>query len=141
MRYHKLTTKLSRLHESHDPFVIAKNKGIEVIEENLGNAIYGYYNRHFNIRMIHINQNMSDSMKKFTCAHELGHAILHPKETTPALSPKTMVANLKIEREANEFATNLLIDGTHKMYEVLSTYDILDYYGIPYEMERFIREV
>ena len=48
-------------------------------------------------------------MKKFTCAHELGHAVLHPDASTPFLKAKTFLSIDKMEIEANTFAVNLLI--------------------------------
>ena len=48
-------------------------------------------------------------MKTFTCAHELGHAILHPNASTPFLRANTLYSIDKLEQEANSFATNLLI--------------------------------
>lgn len=48
-------------------------------------------------------------MKRFTCAHELGHAILHPDASTPFLRSKTLLSVDKMEIEANTFAVELLI--------------------------------
>ena len=48
-------------------------------------------------------------MQRFTCAHELGHAILHPNASTPFLRSKTLFSVDKLEIEANTFATTLLI--------------------------------
>ena len=48
-------------------------------------------------------------MQSFTCAHELGHAILHPNASTPFLRSNTLLSVDKLEQEANLFATILLI--------------------------------
>lgn len=130
--------KLIRIHETHDPYKIAEEKGILIIEEDLGKEIFGYYNKLYNIRMIHINQFLSPALKRFTCGHELGHCVLHPKEATPALSTTTIVSKLRTEREANEFATLLLMDGSHAEYHIDTKQAVLNYYGLPKEMERFI---
>ena len=42
-------------------------------------------------------------------AHELGHAILHPKENCYFIRNKTLLLNSKTELEANKFAMELLI--------------------------------
>lgn len=129
---------LIKVHETNDPYRIAKEKNIIVLHENLG-SIFGYYNIVSRTQMIHINGNMNEQNQLFTCAHELGHAILHPRENTPQLSKVTMRSELFIEREANEFATKLIISNSkNEDYDFISRYDVLDYYGIPYEMERFI---
>ena len=98
----------------------------------------GYYTRVKRIKLIVLNRNLSSHKRRFTCAHELGHALLHPDEKTPKLSRLSLTSKLKIEREANEFATNLLIDGSHEEYSIETVDGVLDYYGIPKEMGRFI---
>ena len=42
-------------------------------------------------------------------AHELGHAVLHPKENCAFMSRHTLLLTSKIERQANLFAAYLLI--------------------------------
>ena len=61
------------------------------------------------MKQIHINQNLNECDAKFTCAHELGHAILHPNASTPFLRSKTFLSVDKLEIEANTFAVDLLI--------------------------------
>lgn len=61
------------------------------------------------MKQIHINQNLNEKEAEFTCAHELGHAILHPNASTPFLRSKTFISVDKLEIEANNFAVNLLI--------------------------------
>lgn len=61
------------------------------------------------MKQIHINQNLTQHEAEFTCAHELGHAVLHPNASTPFLRSKTLLSVDKLEIEANEFAINLLI--------------------------------
>ena len=45
----------------------------------------------------------------FTCAHELGHALLHPNSNTKFLRHNTLLSIDKLEREANCFAIELLV--------------------------------
>lgn len=133
----KKINNLVRIHETRNPFRIAKERGILVIFEDLG-EIYGYYSKLSRIQIIHINNRLSDDYKLATCAHELGHSICHPNENTPFLSKTTIVSELKIEKEANYFATKLIIDGTHNDIGLISKFDILDYYGLPESFERFV---
>jgi len=104
----KKINKLKRWHDTNNPFAIATALGIEVIFEELG-TINGYYNRLLRMKQIHINHNVEKHMQKFTCAHELGHAILHPNANTPFLRNNTLLSVDKLEIEANEFAMELLI--------------------------------
>jgi len=132
----KTIGELIKHHATRDPFLIAKEKGIVIIQEELGN-IFGYYNKVCRIPFIHINCNLSYSEQLFTCGHELGHAIFHKNENTPKLSLETLCSEVTIEAEANYFATKLAIDGSHDEY-IQTKYELLQYYGLPYEMERFL---
>ena len=124
-------------HETRDPYKIAKNIGIFVIEQDLG-EVYGYYNHYKRIKFLHINSRLNKADRLVTCSHELGHAICHPSENTPALTQSNLISEYKIEKEANYFATKLLIDGSHVDDCVDGKYDILKYYGLPKYFDRFL---
>lgn len=100
--------RLTKKYNTSDPFELADALNISVYFEVLG-TINGYYNKPLRMKQIHINQNLNECYAKFTCAHELGHAILHPNASTPFLRSKTFLSVDKLEIEANEFAVNLLI--------------------------------
>lgn len=129
--------KLVKLYQTRNPFRIAKELKILVLEENL-EEIYGYYSMFNQIKIIHINSEMSEIEKYVTCGHELGHCILHPKENTPMLSKAALTSELKIEKEANYFATNLIVDPSIDDFELMSNYEKLYYFGLPDEFERFL---
>lgn len=125
--------RLVRSHETNNPYRIAKEKGIVIIEAPLG-EINGFYHRSNNIRIIYLNRDLSEDKKRFTCAHELGHAILHP--ALPSLSLSVSTYTIKRESEANEFATKLLTFGADEQYESKS--QVLQCYGIHEDMERYL---
>lgn len=104
----KVISNLIKEHKTRNPFEIADNLGIIVLFEPLG-SINGYYNTAFRQKFIHINQDLPDNRRIFTAAHELGHAILHPKSNTPFMKEMTYLSVDKLEIEANKFAVNLLI--------------------------------
>ena len=104
----EVATRLMVKYGTSDPFVIAQQKDISVIYEELGSAL-GYYNRYKRIQFIHINNNASESFQKFICAHELGHAILHSDANTPFMKKNTFFSIDRIEIEANTFAVELLL--------------------------------
>lgn len=104
----KIINRLVKQHKTRNPIEIAENLGIIILYENLG-SINGYYNTAFRQKFIHINENLPDCKKYFTAAHELGHALLHPKVNTPFLRENTLFSVNKLEIEANKFAVNLLI--------------------------------
>ncbi len=94
--------------QTGDPFSIARALGMLIYFEPLG-EVGGYYNTAYRQRFIHINEELSEARQRFTCAHELGHALLHPKENTPFLRGSTYFSVDRLEREANLFAVCLLI--------------------------------
>lgn len=94
---------LKKKYHSSNPFDLADMLGIIVIKEDLG-AIDGYYNKQLRQKQIHINCNLSENDMLFTCAHELGHALLHPNSNTKFLYENTFLSVDKLEQEANRFA-------------------------------------
>ena len=99
---------LKKKYKTSNPFEIAKYMNIYVLYEDLG-EMYGYYNNPLRMKQIHINSNLSDHLQNLTCAHELGHAVLHPKANTPFLKKNTFISVDKMEIQANKFAMELLI--------------------------------
>lgn len=95
-------------YDTSNPFDLAACLGIKVIFEDLG-TINGYYNKQLRMKQIHINQNLPEHIQKLTCAHELGHALIHPNANTPFLRNSTFYSVDKLEIEANAFAAELLI--------------------------------
>jgi Zn-dependent peptidase ImmA (M78 family) len=125
-------------HKTNDPFELAFILKISVIPWNLHNEINGFYKYDKRNKYIFINNNLCLEMQRFVCAHELGHAVLHPRSNTPFMRQNTLFSIDKIEVEANSFATNLLLS-KEKYEDYENKFDILRENGIPYEMERFIR--
>lgn len=132
----KEISQLIEKYGTNDPFKIAKQLGIVLFFEQLGN-VYGYYNKKHRIQMIHINNTLTDIKQRFVCAHELGHVILHQDINTAFLKAHTYFSINKIEVQANMFATNLLLYGVDIPSNICIT-DFLISLGIPPEMARFI---
>ncbi|MBU5469165.1 ImmA/IrrE family metallo-endopeptidase [Falcatimonas sp. MSJ-15] len=107
-RIHNYVVKLCKLYGTTNPFEIAKQKNILILKENLG-TINGYYNMPLRQKQIHLNENLNEFEMRFTCAHELGHALLHPKANTPFLISSTYLSVNKLEIEANSFAIEMLL--------------------------------
>ncbi len=98
------------------PFEIAENKGIVIQMEPLG-TIRGYYSKALRTKFIHINCDLDEYQQKFTCAHELGHALLHPDLSTPFLRESTLFSVDKLEVEANRFAACLCYPADYLIQE------------------------
>lgn len=131
----KLNREIKK-YKTNNPFEIADNKNIIINYLPLGNTL-GFYMKDSRQKIITLNADNDEYLMDFVCAHELGHAILHPDENTPFLHKNTLLSKDKIERQANYFATNLILYQTDlSIYE--TKYDVLRDYGIPYEMDSYI---
>lgn len=100
--------RLIKKYKTNDPFEIAAAKHIRIFTEPLG-SINGYYNKFVREKMIHINCDLKDYRKVFTCAHELGHAVFHPDANTPFLRDNTLLSINRLEIEANTFSVFMTI--------------------------------
>ena len=118
MNIRKEVSYLKRYYKTSDPFDVIKSKSILLVYEDLG-CIRGYYNLILRQKQIHINCNLSEMQKKFTGAHELGHAVMHPKSCTPFLLENTYQSVDKLEIQANKFAVEFLIED-QDLYEAQS---------------------
>ena len=127
----KVTPKqLISKYKTNNSQEIAQELGIIVLFEELGD-INGYYNTAFRQKLIHININLPKYKQQFTIAHELGHALLHPKANTPFLREKTLFSINKLEIEANKFAVDLLItDEAIAEVKHLTLDQMANYFGI-----------
>ena len=127
----KVTPKqLISKYKTNNPQEIAQELGIIILFEPLG-EINGYYNTAFRQKFIHINNTLVESKQKFTIAHELGHALLHPKANTPFLRDNTLFSINKLEIEANKFAVDSLItDEAIDEVKHLTLDQMANYFGI-----------
>lgn len=109
-KIHRLIRYYVRMVGSRDPVAIAKFAGIGIATMPLSN-VAGYYTLVQRKRWICINEDIpSDSpLFKVVVAHELGHALLHRKENCAFIKKHTLLLTSGIEREANQFAAELLI--------------------------------
>ncbi|OLN21615.1 hypothetical protein BTO30_14130 [Domibacillus antri] len=121
---------------TNDPFEIADRNNILLSYEPLG-RILGYYNMYKRVKFIHINHQLNEIGQRFVCAHELGHAVLHPKANTPFLKRNTLFSVERMEVEANTFAVELLLPD-EKIIEYSDSnytlYQIGEMHGIPREI-------
>lgn len=105
----EIVERLVEKHSTNDPFEIAKDKNIYVIEKDLHEEIFGFYKYIRRNKFIYLNSNLNERDKIFTLSHELGHSEIHPNLSTPFLKRKTLFSIDRIENEANRFAVELLL--------------------------------
>jgi Zn-dependent peptidase ImmA (M78 family) len=137
MQIKALVNSLCEKCGSRSPFEIANQKSIIVLHERLG-SVQGYYNRCCRQKFIHINSDIPDYRSKVVCAHELGHAILHPQANTPFLRNYTWYSIGKYEREANQFAAELICsDEELSEYRGCSISELSCAFGIDEELIKY----
>lgn len=109
---------------TRDPFKLATDLNIEVQIGNIGSrsGCYMYLKKS---KCIWLNENLDPHEMEFVMAHELGHAIMHPRENCYFIKHKTFLLNSKNEIEANKFAIEFLIsDDDIREYLVERQYSI-----------------
>ncbi|MGL5123736.1 MAG: ImmA/IrrE family metallo-endopeptidase [Fusobacteriaceae bacterium] len=94
---------------TRDPFRLCKHLKIAITYKELGN-VRGYYTRCLKKKNIVLNENLDELSMRVVLAHELGHAILHKKEINLMKESFMFPKNSVVEKEANKFASELLID-------------------------------
>jgi Zn-dependent peptidase ImmA (M78 family) len=86
---------------------------IRIEYEDMDRELSGYIEKRITGWVIGVNKYHSDRRRRFTLAHELGHFLLHKDKIDAGRKTESMLFrdedSSPIEREANEFASDLLI--------------------------------
>lgn len=133
----KKAASLIRRFHTNDPFTLADALGIHILYSDLGGT-WGCCTTYKRIKFIHINTEISEEKQRFTCAHELGHAVLHPGMSLPYLKAHTLFSPAVYERQANTFAVELLLpDALLQEYPECTLDRLAKFAGLPPGMEIF----
>lgn len=126
-RIFRIPARLIERHNTRDPFQLARLLGYYVKFINTKKQ-KGFCKIYLNNYFIFINSNMSPQMQRMTCAHELGHLLLHKE----ALTKRDYLVEMEIfditdvrELEANQFAANILIDDEELLDLLKEGYDVV----------------
>lgn len=129
----EMVENLCRQYGTRNPFQLAADTGTILLLEDLGSTL-GYYSHCYQDKFIHVNSRLSEQQQAITCAHELGHSVLHPEISTPYLRASTLFSVDKLELQANRFMVQLLVsDDDLQLFfsDGLGSYQIADIYGVP----------
>ncbi|MBD2861638.1 ImmA/IrrE family metallo-endopeptidase [Paenibacillus oceani] len=132
MTIKEIVDKLIRKYGTRDPIKIAAMMGILIQFRNL-KGVLGYYQTYRRIPVIHVAMGLPETLIAFIVAHELAHRILHPNVNVPFLRANTFHSIDKIERQANQFAVDLLIPD-ELLLEGMSIYEAAEACGVPGEV-------
>jgi Zn-dependent peptidase ImmA (M78 family) len=137
MRIKNIVESICKKYMTRNPYELAACESIKVIELPLG-GIKGYYSTCYRQRIIHINSDIPENDRWHTCAHELGHGILHPNSNTPFLRANTLFPIGRFEKEAEHFAIDLLYsDEDMREYLQYSTPQIAECLNIPVSLVEY----
>lgn len=102
--------KLVQKHKTKDVYELVDKMNIDLHHVSLDPSVNGFYQYFKRNKIIYLNNDLDYFMKRHVLAHELGHAVLHPKSNSTYLECSTFYSTNKLEVEANTFAAELLID-------------------------------
>ena len=114
-----LVNKLCAEYNTCNPYDLAEKLGFLVREDELGEN-KGYCMQVFGTVHIVINHSLQDYEKMFTCAHELGHALIHEDLNIVSLRSCTYYSGSRFEREADFFAIRFLMQNIDNAYDLSS---------------------
>ncbi len=111
---------------TRNPYDLADYLGIRVKKVDNLNKILGFYHLVLDIPYIFLNSKLSHEQIQMVLSHEIGHHLLHRQTFDREIQIETQFfSNLKMEREANEFAAHLLVHD-NAIREVFAGKSILD---------------
>ncbi|WP_312694068.1 ImmA/IrrE family metallo-endopeptidase [Caproiciproducens sp.] len=102
-----LVDKLIKKYKTNNPFELCDALDYIVLQVPL-TGVRGFYQYYKSNNLVYINLDLPDQVKKFVCAHEIGHALMHRNTNTIYLDTRTFLKTSVYERQANQFAINLL---------------------------------
>ncbi len=103
---HKLTAQ----YQTREPFELCEKMDILTYFAPLPASIRGFYFSTGGRQMICVGDELPTRQQKIVCAHELGHAILHPALDMVFMKAETQLAVEKYEKEADYFCVSLLLN-------------------------------
>ncbi|NOW85585.1 Zn-dependent peptidase ImmA (M78 family) [Clostridium beijerinckii] len=101
--------QLKMKYHTKNPIELCEILRIKILYENLGKNINGFYQAAPRNKIIHININLDEYSRYFTCSHELGHALFHSKLNILFLEKNTYIVKNKYENEADYFSADLYL--------------------------------
>ena len=85
MNPREVAIEIAARYNTNNPFDIARERNIGILYEPMKTTL-GFYVRYRRFQNIILNDELSEGMQRFVCAHELGHSILHADLNVPKLT-------------------------------------------------------
>ncbi len=117
MKEKELAERLIATWHTNDPFELCGALDILVVHVPLAPEIRGFCQYALNTHIIYLNQSLDPPRRRFVCAHELGHVLLHPRDNRIFLDTATYQLTARLEQAANRFACHLLYPADSAFFE------------------------
>ena len=139
MKEKQLADELIATWHTNDPFELCSALDFVVVTVPLAAEIRGFCQYALNTHIIYLNQALDDRQRKFVCAHELGHALLHPQDNRIFLDTATFQITARLEVAANRFACHLLYpeDSAFFEYPEYTVEQTAAYLALPGELVQY----
>lgn len=131
--------EIIKFYNSNNVTRIIDYLGIILLKSNLGN-VKGFLQFYNNRYIIHVNHNIeNESEIDMVIAHELAHYFLHKNMNCFEFNSNSLYFEDKIEKEANLFASELLLTDNMLLEEFIylesfTIKDISNYFNLCYEL-------
>lgn len=100
--------KLIKKYRTKSPFEICKFMKVNICYMDLPDSVKGLFVKKNGKEYILISKNLSEEDMIKTCAHELGHLVLHNNINCMSLPRNLNISMNSIEKEAESFSEKLL---------------------------------
>lgn len=104
---YRVANRLARHYATRDPFQIARERGYIIIDAPL-EGIRGFHQYVRRCHIIYLDDELLGQDRRWVCAHELGHAVMHQGLNRVFMDAHTLVVTSRYEIEADHFAVDLL---------------------------------
>lgn len=121
LKIYKKADRLSRRFGTSDPEEIAGALGIRIFTNLDTDLLLGMYLYKWRNRMIFLNGNLEEHIRRCVIAHELGHDQLHRRDGKDSAMQECyslFKMNNRMEYEANAFASHLILDTGETLEEI-----------------------
>lgn len=122
---------------TRNPFQVANECGGIIIDVPL-QGIRGYHQYVHRCHIIYLDSDLSEQDRRWVCAHELGHAVLHKGLNRVFMDTHTHMVSSRYEIEADRFAADFLFsDDMLQEYNDCTIDTVARYLGISCELASY----
>ncbi len=131
MKPQQIAKKLKRIYgDNVNVYDVIDRYGIILSEVDTKDFIAGY-RLIKRWKVIQINQNLDENLKKCVLWHELGHALMHRTVNCYYMANRTRLRTMQYEVEAEQFAAAMLLpEQLDAELEGKTVQEIAAYYGV-----------